>query len=244
GSWTSATRQCSGACCARRRRSTRTRWCGRRPRKCWARSPRTNDMADDEKAKLYKEIVQKADERTVLERMRLHGFWPADQGLPTDPPMEARERTQIETELFRLRREHAVVRDPEKALAEERRRRWEESKQRRAAAKAQRQQDRARRREAWGRHRDANIVHTGADVSGGLQKTTSDTEALQRRGLPVLHTGADVASAMGTTVAALRWLTYHRKSATLVHYHRYSIAKKTRGVRYISAPKRALATAQ
>src|SRR5262245_9135399 len=201
-------------------------------------------MADDEKAKLYKEIVQKADERTVLERMRLHGFWPANQGLPTDPPTEARERTQIETELFRLRREHAVVRDPEKALAEERRRRWEESKQRRAAAKAQRQQDRARRREAWGRHRDANIVNAGAGVSGGLEKTTSDAEALQRRGLALLHTGRDVGTAMGTTVAALRWLTYHRKSATLVHYHRYSIAKKTGGVRYISAPKSALATAQ
>ena len=39
-------------------------------------------MADNEKAKLYQEIVQKADERTVLERMRLHGFWPADRGLP------------------------------------------------------------------------------------------------------------------------------------------------------------------
>ncbi len=62
-------------------------------------------MADNEKAKLYQEIVQKADERTVLERMRLHGFWPADRGLPADPPDEARERTLLEAELFRLRRE-------------------------------------------------------------------------------------------------------------------------------------------
>src|SRR5262249_16210190 len=138
----------------------------------------------------------------------------------------------------------AVVRDPEKALAEERRRRWEESKQCRAAAKLQRQQEAARRRDAWTKHRADNLVHAGAGISGGLQKTTSDVEELHRRDLPVLHNSHDVAVAMGTTVAALRWLTYHRNSATLVHYHRYSIAKKTGGVRYISAPKPALAQAQ
>jgi RNA-directed DNA polymerase len=201
-------------------------------------------MADDEKAKLYKEIVQRADERTVLERMRLHGFWPADRGLPADPPQEAQERTHIEAELFRLRREHSVVRDPEKALAQERRRRWEESKQRRAAAKVQRQQEATRRHEAWAKHRTATLVNAGAGVSAGLQKTTSDAESLKRRNLPVLHTGREVAAAMGITLPSLRWLTYHRKSATLVHYHRYSIAKKTGGVRYISAPKPALAKAQ
>src|SRR5262249_43341246 len=90
----------------------------------------------------------------------------------------------------------------------------------------------------------ANLVNAGAGVSGGLQRTTSDAELLKRRGLPVLHTGREVAAAMGITLPSLRWLTYHRKSATLVHYHRYSIAKKTGGVRYISAPKPALAKAQ
>src|SRR5437588_11040458 len=165
-------------------------------------------MADNEKAKLYQEIVQKADERTVLERMRLHGFWPADRGLPVDPPDEARERTLLEGELFRLRRENAVVRDPEKALAQERRRRWEESKQRRAAAKVQRQQEKARRREAWSSHCDDNIVHMGVDVSGGLQKTTSKAQELQQRGLPVLHTGCDIATAMDIRLETLRWLTY------------------------------------
>src|SRR2546421_440030 len=114
-------------------------------------------MADDEKARLYREIVQHASEQRGLERMRLHRFWPADRG---------------------------------------------------------------------------------------LQKVGSDAEALEQRQLPVLHSSHDVAAAMGTTLQALRWLTYHRSSATLVHYHRYSIAKKTGGVRFISAPKPALARAQ
>ena len=39
-------------------------------------------MCEDPKAKLYKQIVQSADERTVLERMKQLGFWPTDQGVP------------------------------------------------------------------------------------------------------------------------------------------------------------------
>ncbi len=201
-------------------------------------------MADEEKARLYREIVQRASEQAVLERMRLLGFWPAGKGLPHDPPAEAEERARILGEMARLRREHAAVRDPEKALAEESKRRWEESKRRRAERKAQRAQEHKRRREAWARQRAATIVHAGDGVSAGLQQTASDAEALQRRGLPVLHTGRDVALALNVELKSLRWLTYHRKSATLVHYHRYSIAKKTGGLRFISAPKPALAAAQ
>src|SRR5439155_20461357 len=88
------------------------------------------------------------------------------------------------------------------------------------------------------------IVHAGTGVSAGLEKRTSDVAALEARGLPVLHVAEDVAKAMEIPLPSLRWLTYHRNSATVVHYHRYSIAKKTGGVRYISAPKPALKKAQ
>ena len=49
---------------------------------------------------------------------------------------------------------------------------------------------------------------------------------------------------MGIELKALRWLTYHRRGASVVHYHRYEIAKKTGGMRCISAPKPALDAAQ
>ena len=73
-------------------------------------------MADNEKAKLYQEIVQKADERTVLERMRLHGFWPADRGLPVDPPQMV-HGTRLRTDSARLV-EHLSghPRDPQQSL--------------------------------------------------------------------------------------------------------------------------------
>jgi retron-type reverse transcriptase len=201
-------------------------------------------MADSEKARLYREIVQQTSDEQVLARMKLLGFWPQNQGLPQDPAAESREREQLEAEMARLRQEHSVLRDPEKALNEERKRRWEESKRRRAEAKARRLAEEIRRRDAWNRQKARTIVHTGTGVSAGLQNRTSDDAALEARGLPVLHEAEHVAAAMGIPLATLRWLTYHRSSATIVHYHRYSIAKKTGGVRHISAPKPALKKAQ
>lgn len=201
-------------------------------------------MANEQKAQLYRDIVQSTNDEQILERMRQLGFWPVDVPLPKDPVAEVRERESIETEMARLRSENAVVRDPEKALNAERKRRWEESKKRRAEAKAARVAEEVRRREVHKKRKASTIVHVGEGVSGGLEKRTSDVAALESRRLPILHTAEDVAKAMGISLAALRWLTYHRRSATVVHYHRYSIAKKTGGVRFISAPKPALKLAQ
>src|SRR5689334_22518458 len=94
-------------------------------------------MADNEKANLYRRITQTSP-HVLLERMRIHGFWPAGQPLPPDPPAEAQERAQLEKELAQLRQQHSTVKDPLKALSEERKRRWAESKKRRAEKKAAR----------------------------------------------------------------------------------------------------------
>lgn len=201
-------------------------------------------MTDDDKAKLYKQVVQQANEQVLLERMRLHGFWPSNQGLPEDPATEAAERAKLEGEIAELRKEHAQFQNVEKALAIERKRRWEESKKRRAEARAKRLEEQEQRFEAWQAFRQTTIVYAGEGVSAGLQQVSSDEAALTRRGLPVMHVAADLAERMGITLSSLRWLTYHRRGATLVHYHRYGIAKKTGGVRYISAPKPALKKAQ
>jgi RNA-directed DNA polymerase len=201
-------------------------------------------MKDDEKARLYRQVAQQANEFVVLQRMQTLGFWPAGEAIPPDPPEEAAERARIEAQLAELRRTKATIKDPEKALAEERRRRWEASKARRAEAKARRLERQKLRRAAWDQQRAATIVHVGAGVSAGLQDTRSDVEELTRRGLPIVHSGRDLADQIGIELKALRWLTYHRRGAAVVHYHRYEISKKTGGVRCISAPKPALAWAQ
>jgi len=39
-----------------------------------------------------------------------------------------------------------------------------------------------------------------------------------------------VVEAMGIPLGVLRWLTFHRRGAALVHYHCWGVLKKTGGV--------------
>jgi RNA-directed DNA polymerase len=196
-----------------------------------------------EKQKLWDQIASRPD-WLVLERMRVNGFWPAGAGLPEDPKDELLERKALESERDKLVKTALVVADPAKALEQENRRRIEESRKRRAEKKILREKTQRERRDAWRKKKDADIVHLGQGVSGGLEHKESDGEKLARAGLPVLHTGLDVAMALGIPLGQLRWLTFHRRGAPLVHYHRWGIPKKTGGVRAISAPKKKLKAAQ
>jgi retron-type reverse transcriptase len=208
-------------------------------------SPEARAVNDDEKAKLFRRI-SRANLHTVVARMRVHGFWPAGQGLPPDPADEAAARAAIEKEIERLRGSavEGGIAAIEEALREERKRRWDESKKRRTERKTVREAQAAERRAAWRDEKKGKIVHAGVGVSGGLQDTQSNEEELRRRELPVLNTARDLAAAAGVEFGRLRWLTFHRRGAALVHYHRYAIPKKTGGMRAISAPKAALADLQ
>ena len=203
-------------------------------------------MSENEKKKLYKQLIRETSREFLLERMRLHGFWPSGEALPEVPPEEAEERAAVEKELRALREQFAAVQDPEKALAEERKRRWEGSKKRRAERKAEREAVARERRERWEQKRQEKLVHLGEGVSAGLghESTESDEPRLTELGLPVMHTGEELAAALEIDLPTLKWLTYHRRGAALVHYHRYQIPKKTGGMRRISAPKPTLARAQ
>jgi retron-type reverse transcriptase len=201
-------------------------------------------MSENEKEKLFRRLIRQANQALLLERMRALGFWPYGQSVPPDPPEEAEEREQIEKGVAALMAQRKAVKNPEAALAKERARRWEESKERRAAAKKAREETRAKRRAEWEAFRQQTLVHAGLGVSAGLQDMTSDVDALRERGLPIIHDSRELAAAMGIPLARLRWLTYHRRGATLVHYHRFQIPKKSGGMRSISAPKPALAAAQ
>jgi retron-type reverse transcriptase len=198
----------------------------------------------DEKAELYRRLVQQTPDAVVLDQMRVHGFWGRDESLPADPPAESAERTRLEAERDQLLKTTAKVKNPEKLLAAERKRRWEESKQRRAEKKAERELAAEERSAAYDAHKETTVVHAGVGVSGGLQHDVTEVAILRSAGLPVLYSPADLAAALGIDIGKLRWLTYHRAGATLVHYRRYEIAKKTGGMRCISAPKPLLAAAQ
>ncbi len=201
-------------------------------------------MATDEKSALYKQLVEQADPWLVLERMRELGFWPEDESIPEESPPAAKERVRLDDELQRLRSKGTTVADPDAALQKERIRRWKESKKRRALARADRMAEAKKRAEAWATWSKVSYVHAGAGVSGGLEGRDSDAARLARHELPLLSRPEELADAMGVPLQKLRWLTFHRRSVTLVHYHRFAIPKKTGGQRQISAPKPALARAQ
>lgn len=201
-------------------------------------------MAQTPKEKLFRRLIRSANPLFLLERMRANGFWPYGVPLPPDPPEEIAERRALEKEVAELSAERATIVDPDAALCAERKRRWEESKKRRAEAKASRESARAERRAAWEKERAGALVHAGRGVSAGLAGRSCDEARLASRGLPPLRDAVELACALGIPLSRLRWLTFHRASATLVHYHRFEIPKKGGGMRAISAPKPALAIAQ
>jgi retron-type reverse transcriptase len=201
-------------------------------------------MAENDKDKLLRLLVRRTPEGLLLARMQALGFWPAGLGLPPDPPEEAEERAQVEREIRELVASRSATSDPEAALAEERRRRWADSKKRRAEVRAKREEEQKNRRETWESARKDMLVYAGRGVGRGLDERSSDVDALKTRGLPVFHSSNGLAVAMELPLSRLRWLTFHRKGATIVHYHRYEVPKKTGGMRAISAPKPELAAAQ
>ena len=54
--------------------------------------------------------------------------------------------------------------------------------------------------------------------------------------MPAIHTADDLAKALDVSVGEIRWLSFHRRTSETTHYRQFGIAKKTGGIRKISAP--------
>ncbi|HVW37484.1 MAG TPA: reverse transcriptase family protein, partial [Pirellulales bacterium] len=100
------------------------------------------------------------------------------------------------------------------------------------------------RTEAVAMRRATDIVFLGRGVSRRLADRAAHVERLERLGLPLLAEPSDVAKALGISISRLRWLAFHNEAATRIHYVRFSVPKRSGGVRELSAPHRSLAAAQ
>ena len=89
-----------------------------------------------------------------------------------------------------------------------------------------------------------DITYLGQGVSGWLNERDSDEERLRQSGLPVLATPADVARALGISLRSLRGLAFHAEVTRLNNYVRFTIPKRSGGVRVLQAPQRRLAAVQ
>ena len=205
----------------------------------------TNPKDEKSIAQKVHDKVMNAPQWTLLSRMRHLGFWPKTADVPPDPIDEAKERAQLESTKTKLLAEtYTSEAQLQKALDAERQRRILESRAKRDARIAAKAKEQAERRQAWARERTKRIVFLGDGVSAGLEDVKSDAGKLLAKGLPVLNDGADVARALDVSLPELRFLTFHRRGAALVHYHRFALPKKTGGQRWISAPKKKLKKAQ
>ena len=95
------------------------------------------------------------------------------------------------------------------------------------------------------KHRKAtDVIFLGRGVSRGLADRRANVEKLQAAGLPVLATPADVARALSLSISRLRWLAFHSDASEVSHYVRFTVPKKSGGVRELAAPHRDLSAAQ
>ncbi len=72
----------------------------------------------------------------------------------------------------------------------------------------------------------------------------SDLDRLAAEGLPSLSTPGELAAALGLTIPRLRWLAFHSEAATVSHYIRFTIPKRSGGTRTLATPHRTMARMQ
>ena len=98
--------------------------------------------------------------------------------------------------------------------------------------------------EAVAHRKRTDIIYLGRGVSAGLADRAADADRLTAAGLPVLATPADIAAALGIDIPRLRWLAFHAEAPTTTHYIRFTIPKRSGGLRELAAPAEQLAAAQ
>jgi retron-type reverse transcriptase len=188
----------------------------------------------------------------IREEMERLGFWSPEEET-ADPAIaealaELRVRSgelrELRAELARLDARLGEVRDLPKLLADIRRKRIERVRAARDERRRQREQETEAHRLQDQEWRRQTLPFLGRGVSGGLRYEGGDPARVASLSLPRLATAGDVAAAIGIRLPELAWLTYHRGAATVDHYHRFTIPKRTGGTRVISSPKRRLRVAQ
>jgi len=205
-----------------------------------------SDAAPTSREAIRARIDSSSKDSVVLEEMRRLGFWPKEQPSPAEGQAAAliEREAQLVRELHAINRDLALVQDPEAALKAMRKERMAAAKARREETRQKHAQLRYQRAQAWHEQQSRDIVYAGAGVSAGLADTRSDAARLAQQQLPLLDGPLMLAEAMGISLAELRFLVYHRSVSRISHYRRFGIAKKTGGVRIISAPMPRLKRAQ
>lgn len=192
---------------------------------------------------LYDRIRESSKDEVVLDEMIRLGFWPDGAAQPNPPGELIRRRGEIERELTDLHRTEARWRDPESAIKEMHKLRKKAALERRKETRRRNAQARHDGALTWHARRRDEILYLGEAVSGGLGPAGAPAGTL-KPGLPEIASVKALAEAMGVAVAELRFLAFDRALSRVSHYKRFTLPKKTGGLREISAPMPRLKRAQ
>ncbi|MEL6636590.1 MAG: reverse transcriptase domain-containing protein [Bacteroidota bacterium] len=193
---------------------------------------------------LYDLIRSSSREEFILLEMQRLGFWQRNADQPSLPAYLIERKTELQKELRELSARQRKLEDPEKLLAEYRKKRMAESREQQRLNREKRERDRQLRTQLWERRKQREILYLGEEVSKGLSNKASLPERLQRYQLPDFRDAEALAQAMQISVGELRFLAYHRRVSKVNHYQRFYLPKKSGGQRLISAPMPRLKAAQ
>ena len=199
---------------------------------------------NNRRQEIYDKIRESSKEEYILSEMIRLGFWPEGQDVPGDPADFIRQKGALQREISELQKELNHLGDMDSLIREARRKRMVEAKAKRLETKKRREEERKEKARVWQEKQANDIVYLGEGVSGGLNEKESDLNLLKNFNLPVMHTVNDLSDLMKLSVSQIRQLSYHQDVSTSSNYIRFSIPKKTGGVRHISAPKPMLKFAQ
>jgi RNA-directed DNA polymerase len=185
---------------------------------------------------LYDRIRQSSKDEVVLKEMKRMGFWPSNDQAPAVPELLIRKESALNKELQTLWQERRQYQNKEAALKEMRLKRMAESKQKRQENKKKKELRRLEKAEAWRKKKETEIIYLGEGVSIGLNHIENNVAALQKNNLPVFNNENELATALNIPLKELRFLAFNRKVATVSHYRKFYIPKKSGGKRLISAP--------
>ena len=192
-------------------------------------------------------MLEEGRDEVIRKEMIRLGFWKEKKLSKEEQEQiqkEEAELEQLEKELKKLQRESARLSNLQYLLQEARKKRIEQSQQRRAKRKRERERQQKDAKRRWQEYLATHIHHAGEGVSYDLESVAYDEAKLRRYQLPLIRSAQELATEMGISVSKLKWLTYHRKVATVSHYATFTIPKKSGSSREISAPKSDLRQAQ
>lgn len=197
-------------------------------------------MSDTEnrgvRQRLFDRISSETDEQKIHDDMLLLGFWQDDGELSGSEKTILQRQDELAEELHDLVADEVEALDSEDLIKDLRKKQVNNRKTQFRQKRAAREQEKRERKDKWKARNQSEILFLGEGVSANLNDNVCDEELLHQNGLPQLSTAEDLAQAMGINLAELRFISFSRKTSSVRHYKQFELAKKTGGVRRISAP--------